>query len=382
MQAKRWTFVFGSALALALAGLGVVVNGRHAASLRFAVTCPAARSAQPLDGRVLLFISDDGRTEPRMQTDQYRANSTRPIFGVDVDGMRPGQDVVIDDSVVGWPARSLRDIPAGDYWVQAMLSRYETFHRADGHVVTLPMDQGEGQQWSRKPANFHSTPVKIHLDPLTGGEIRISLDREVPPVRAPKDSKQVKYVRLPNERLSNFWGRPMSLGAIVLLPFGWDTHPDAHYPVLIHHGHFPANIEGDGWRETPPDPNATPAQREAQAAAYQFYRDWNGPNVPRMIHVLVQHPTPYFDDSYAVNSPNNGPYGDAITLDLIPYPEKQFRGIGAGWARVMTGGSTGIRPTSAAAPCTGATCPRWRSGSSRRRRAARISGAGCTEASP
>ena len=56
-----------------------------------------------------------------------------------------------------------------------------------------------------------------------------------------------------------------------------------------------------------------------------------------MIHVLIQHPTPYFDDSYAVNSANNGPYGDAITYELIPYIEKQYRGIGQGWARVMTG---------------------------------------------
>jgi hypothetical protein len=341
MHSKRLTFVLGFSLALALAGVGVAVNARPAAPLRIAISFPATRSAAPLDGRVLLFISDDGRSEPRTQTDQYRANSTRPIFGVDVDGMKPGQDVVIDDTVEGWPARSLRDIPPGDYWVQAMLSRYETFHRADGHVIKLPMDQGEGQQWARKPGNFYSRSVKMHVDPMSGGEIRISLDQEVPPVAVPKDSAQVKYLHLQNERLTKFWGRPMFLGAIVLLPFGWDTHPDAHYPVLIHHGHFPATMEGDGWRETPPDPNATTAQRDGQAAAHKFYTDWNGPNFPRMIHVLVQHPTPYFDDSYAVNSPNNGPYGDAITLDLIPYIEKQFRGIGAGWARVMTGGSTG-----------------------------------------
>ena len=151
----------------------------------------------------------------------------------------------------------------------------------------------------------------------------------------------MKYLRVQNERLTKFWGRPMFLGAIVLLPQGWDTHPNAHYPVLVHHGHFPANVASDGWRETPPDASARGAARDNQAAAYQFYKDWNGPKFPRMIHVLVQHPTPYFDDSYAVNSANNGPYGDAITLDLIPMIEKQFRGIGAGWARVTTGGSTG-----------------------------------------
>ncbi|HEY7292679.1 MAG TPA: alpha/beta hydrolase-fold protein [Vicinamibacterales bacterium] len=100
-------------------------------------------------------------------------------------------------------------------------------------------------------------------------------------------------------------------------------------------------MANDTWRETAPDPNATESERDAQAAAYRFYQDWNGPDFPRMIHVLVQHPTPYFDDSYAVNSANNGPYGDAITYDLVPYIERQFRGIGQPWARALIGGSTG-----------------------------------------
>jgi len=322
---------------MVLAGLGTFgVGARDAGSFRVAISFPAARSAQPIDGRVLLFISDEGRTEPRTQSDQYRANSTRPIFGVDVDGMKPGQEVVIDEAVFGWPVRSLTDMPAGDYWIQALINRYETFHRGDGHMVKMPMDQGEGQHWDRKPGNFYSKPVKMHIDPATSGEIKISMDQEVPSVTPPRDSKQVKYIRLQNDRLTKFWGRPMYLGAIVLLPSGWDTHPDARYPLLVHHGHFPGSMESDTWRETPPDPRATPAQRQAQEAAYQFYKDWNGPGFPRMIHLLVQHPTPYFDDSYAVNSANNGPYGDAITRDLLPYIEKQFRGIGQSWARALT----------------------------------------------
>ena len=155
-----------SALSLAIAGSAAfATRAQTAGPLRFAVSFPAARSAQPLDGRVLLFISDDGKTEPRTQTDQYRANSTRPIFGVDVDGLRPGQPVYIDDRVVGWPARSLKDIPPGDYFVQALINRYETFHRADGHTIKMPMDQGEGQRWATKPGNFYSKPVKLHVDP-------------------------------------------------------------------------------------------------------------------------------------------------------------------------------------------------------------------------
>jgi len=339
---QRSKLILGFALSLVIAGGGAfATRAQTAGPLRFAISFPAARSAQPLDGRVLLFISDDGKAEPRTQTDQYRANSTKPIFGVDVDGLKPGAEVVIDDKVVGWPARSLKDIPPGDYYVQALLNRYETFHRADGHTIKMPMDQGEGQHWDQKPGNFYSKPVRMHVDAANGGEIRISMDQEIPPIAPPKDTAQVKYLRVQNERLTRFWGRPMFLGAIVLLPNGWDAHPNAHYPVLVHHGHFPKDAASDGWRETPPDASARGTARDNQVAAYQFYKDWNGPKFPRMIHVLVQHPTPYFDDSYAVNSANNGPYGDAITLDLIPMIEKQFRGIGAGWARVTTGGSTG-----------------------------------------
>jgi len=339
---RRSKLILGFALSLVIAGGGAfATRAQSAGPLRFAISFPAARSAQPLDGRVLLFISDDGKAEPRTQTDQYRANSTKPIFGVDVDGLKPGAEVVIDDKVVGWPARSLKDIPPGDYYVQALLNRYETFHRADGHTIKMPMDQGEGQHWDQKPGNFYSKPVRMHVDAANGGEIRISMDQEIPPIAPPKDTAQVKYLRVQNERLTRFWGRPMFLGAIVLLPNGWDAHPNAHYPVLVHHGHFPKDAASDGWRETPPDASARGTARDNQVAAYQFYKDWNGPKFPRMIHVLVQHPTPYFDDSYAVNSANNGPYGDAITLDLIPMIEKQFRGIGAGWARVTTGGSTG-----------------------------------------
>jgi hypothetical protein len=326
---------------IAAALLSFTSNAQSPGPLRFSISFPSSLSDEPLDGRLLLFVSDDGNSEPRAQSDQYRANSTRPIFGVDVDGLKPGQPAIVDDRTFGWPARSLKDIPAGEYWVQALFNRYETFHRADGHVVKLPMDRGEGQHWESKPGNLYSKPVRLVLNPATSGEIRISLDQKIAPIEPPKDTAQVKYIRVPNERLTKFWGRPMALGAIVLLPAGWDTHPEARYPVVIHHGHFPASMASDTWRETPPDADATAAQREGQEAAYRFFKDWNGPGFPRMLHVLVQHPTPYFDDSYAVNSANNGPYGDAITYDLIPYIERQYRGIGQPWARVLVGGSTG-----------------------------------------
>jgi hypothetical protein len=314
---------------------------------RFTVTFPAARSAAPLDGRLLLIVSADSAAEPRFQVSD--AVATAQIFGIDVDAWRPGTTAVIDATVFGYPLESLARLKPGRYRVQALLNRYETFRRADGHTVKLPPDRGEGQQWSGKPGNLYSRPQWIAFDPARAQDIAIVLDQEIPPIADPPETKYVKHVRIRSERLSRFWGRDVYLGAHVLLPEGFDGHPRARYPLVIMHGHFPHDF--GNWRETPPDPNLAPDYSERfrlrgynriqQEYAYQLYKDWTGPNFPRVLAVEIQHPTPYYDDSYAVNSANNGPYGDAIQYELIPHIEKEFRGIGAGWARFTYGGSTG-----------------------------------------
>lgn len=302
--------------------------------LKFAISFPKARSVTPVDGRIILVVSNNDRQEPRFQNNVYRAD-TQLSFGIDVDGLNPGADAVMDSRTFGYPLASIREIPAGDYWVQAVLNRYETFHRSDGHTVKLHMDQGEGQKWNRSPGNFYNAPVKVHIDPSKPQTVRLSLDREIPPVEQPQDTKYIKHVRIQSAALTKFWGRPMFLGAIVLLPEGFDEHPGARYPLMINHGHFASDFRG--FSETPP---ANPADTRA-AGPYQFYRTWTGPAFPRMLMVIIQHANPYYDDSYAVNSKNVGPYGDAINKELLPFLEQKFRGIGKGWARGMFGGSTG-----------------------------------------
>ncbi len=141
----------------------------------------------------------------------------------------------------------------------------------------------------------------------------------------------------------------MHLGAVVLLPHGYDEHPEARYPLAVFHGHFPATF--DGFRETPPDPGLKCEycdrfqldcyNRVEQEQAYQLYKDWTSPGFPRFVVVEIQHANPYYDDSYAVNSENLGPYGDAIQYELVPEIEKRFRGLAQPWARFLYGGSTG-----------------------------------------
>ena len=63
-------------------------------------------------------------------------------------------------------------------------------------------------------------------------------------------------------------------------------------------------------------------------------------DTPRMIFVQLDGAGP-LGDPYQVNSANHGPYGDAITRELIPHIERTYRGLGLGSARVLDGGSTG-----------------------------------------
>lgn len=310
---------------------------RPISKLRFEISFPESLNSKPLDGHILLGISTDKSSEPRFQLREEEVSSAQ-FFGLDVDAWNPGATAVIDSTTLGYPLVSLDQLPPGDYYVQAVLNIYETFHRADGHIVKLPPDMGEGQQWNRKPGNLLNKPQLLHLDPATNNIIHISLTEKIPPIIPPKDTKYLKHIRIQSRLLTTFWGRPMFLGATVLLPDGFDEHPNAHYPLLVHQGHFEPDWEF--FKEQPPQ-GAKPDELEYLQYANRFYQDWTSGRLPRMLLMSIQHANPYYDDSYAVNSANLGPYGDAIIQELIPEVEKRFRGIGQPWARALEGGSTG-----------------------------------------
>ncbi len=330
--------------ALALACLLFTVA--TAAAQSFSVTFSTERSAQPLDGRLLLLLSTDPSQEPRMQIDD--SPRSQIVFGLTVENWKPGQPALVDATAAGYPIHSLKDVPAGEYIVQAVLNKYETFHRADGKTVKLHMDQGEGQHWNISPGNLYSKPQKITVKP-GGATIQLALTEVIPPILPKADTKYIRHIRIQSQVLTKFWGRPMELSAIVLVPEGFDEHPNARFPLMIFHDHFVDDF--DDFRTTPPDPDLKLDYSERfhikgynriqQQEAYKFYQQWTAPNFPRVLIVKIQHANPFYDDSYAVNSANVGPYGDAIENELMPAIEKQFRGIGQGWARFVYGGSTG-----------------------------------------
>ena len=313
----------------------------------FEVMLPASISNKPLDGRLLLLFSKSTAGEPRFQISDDEA--TQQVFGMDVDQWKPGTKKQFDASTFGYPVETIKQITSGNYRLQVVLHIYETFKRKDGNIVKLPMDRGEGQHWNIAPGNLYSTTQDIKYTPEPSFRLMLNLDQKIPPIKEPEDSKYVKHIKIQSKLLTEFWGRPMYLGAHILLPEGWETHLNVKYPLAIYHGHFPDDF--GGWRTTPPDENLVPDtvkrfnligyNKIVQQEAYDFYKMWTGPDFPRVIAIEIQHANPFYDDSYAVNSANIGPYGDAITFELIPEIEKRFRGIGEGWARFMYGGSTG-----------------------------------------
>ena len=309
--------------------------------LKFEISFPASVHSKPITGRVYVMVSDEQYPEPRLQVGFW--GSHPPFFGVDIHQLKPGHAAVITGNTLGYPTRSLKALPAGDYYVQALVNIYTEFHRSDGHTIWAHMDQWEGQQFNRSPGNLYSKVQRIHLNPSKGFDVKLSLTQMIPSVKEPADTAWVKHIKIQSKLLSKFWGRPIYLGAVVLLPRGYDSHPDSFYPVIYEQGHF---------SQMPPFRFSTTDEEVSERrlsllrsynieTGYQFYEAWNSDSFPRMIAVTFQHPTPYFDDSYAVNSANNGPYGDAIMTELIPYVETHFRIIRKPYARVLTGGSTG-----------------------------------------
>jgi len=303
-------------------------------------------SNESFDGRLLVMISKDDSKEPRFQINDTK--ETGILIGKNVENWRSGNVEGFNSKTLAYPIENLGDLDNGEYYIQALLHKYETFNLSNGKTVKLPMDQGEGQHWNTSPKNIYSKPIKINFKKNT--TVKIEITEEIPPIEPEKDTDYIKHVKIKSELLSKFWGRPMYLQANVLIPKDFKKESKTRYPLMVFHGHFPKSI--GGFRTSPPTASKkdtiynsrfgiTGYKYIQEKEAYDFYKKWTSKNFPRFLVIEIQHQNPYYDDSYAVNSANIGPYGDAITYELIPHVEKMFNGVGKGWGRFLYGGSTG-----------------------------------------
>jgi len=294
----------------------------------------------PVQGRLFVVISRDDSREPRLQT----GVSGVPFWGIDVEGLKAGDIVELKADVAevrGYPFESLSELPAGSYFAQAVLSVYTKFERSDGHTVSIHLNSGAGQNQWRAPGNAISPVVNLEIDPAKGRHYQLELTNVIPPDNPvpaggslqqgnPPDTNRVKFVKIRSTLLSDFWGRDMYVGANVLLPEGYDESSQS-YPVMYMQGHFPGGSSPLGYSDE--------GEGRGRGAGLSEY--WRSSNSPKMFAVTFRDANPYYDTSYSVNSENLGPYGDAITQELVPYLESQFRMIPESWARIVAGGSTG-----------------------------------------
>lgn len=199
------------------------------------------------------------------------------------------------------------------------------------------MNDGNIEFFSNAAHNLYSDVVPVHVG--AGGVIKISLTHVVPAYERPKDTEWIKQVTYQSPMLTKFWGRPIFIHASVLLPKGYNEHSTTYYPSVytLGHGTTPLSFSVNPPRNGAPNVVSPVTGTES---GYATYQKWISDNYPRVICISLQQQTPYFPDSYSVNSANNGPYGDAVVQEMVPFLEEHFRIIKKPYARQLEGAST------------------------------------------
>jgi hypothetical protein len=295
---------FSQLLLLLLVALVAPVSA--ATTLKFEVGLKDGLTASPQTGRLFVLLSRKEKPEPRAVLGNAGVDAPF-VLARDVADLTPGKVSVLDQQVITFPIANLSLIPVGDYFAQALLSMNTDLHSPGA------------------PGNLYSEVRKVHLDPARGGTLDLKLTRQIPPEQLPADTELVKFVKIQSRLLSAFYGRPIYLRAGIILPRDFAREPGRKYPLLV-------RIGGWGARYT--------AVNSLMDEKSEFRANWLAEKTPRMILLQLDGAGPY-GDPYQVNSANNGPYGDAITQELIPQVEKMFRGLGQPQARVLSGLSTG-----------------------------------------
>ncbi|KAK5047229.1 hypothetical protein LTR84_006751 [Exophiala bonariae] len=304
-----------------------------------------------MDGRVVVLFAPSG-VDPLEDTEV--TSSPDLIYGMNVYGLSSSDTITLSGGsglntrtgVYGWPNVSLEDVSAGNYSVQAFLTPYETVSRSDGSVVSVHFPCGDGAPNIAGVGSLYTSIVDIDVE--EAGQIVELVLNNVTAVEDftgeeiggcsqgnYEDTDTLKYVKIRSEALSDFWGRDMYVGANVLLPSGYDENDTStRYPVIYSQGHWPADAGAFRY----PTANFSEAWDNGTIPGASGQPDRP---TPKMIMVTFRHESPFYDDSYAVNTANIGPYGDAINDELIPYLDSVFNTIAEPYARIQLGGSTG-----------------------------------------
>ncbi|MDR0397431.1 MAG: esterase family protein [Oscillospiraceae bacterium] len=331
MKATKTGLLFAALAMAAMLAVPFAAIAQEPA-LTVSITIPDTFEGE-LNGRALFMLDYEAPQEGGQLYNELDVTGI-PVFGKTVFGLKAGDTIELssdDPDVYGYPMQ-LDEIPPGEYAVQAFFIRYTRFDRQGGLPAIYAMaDHGGGGSFTRNPYNLYSD---VAVADLTSGSVSLELAHEIPlgydlaegqtdQQGNYEDTDLVKFIKIKSGLLTDFWGQDMYLGANVLLPKDYD--PAKKYPVLYYQGHFPGGSAPLGY---------------GRAGNDSFNAYWDE-DAPEMIVVTIRDATPFYDTSYSVDTASMGPYGEAITTELIPYIEETFGGITEPWARALSGGSTG-----------------------------------------
>jgi hypothetical protein len=274
--------------------------------LRFEVSLQPDLTNGPNQGRLFIILSQSNAPEPRLALGRTGRDAPQALAS-DVSGLTPGVPIILDQAAFAFPITNLANLASGDYYVQALF--------AANPDLRLP----------NAPGNLHSRPRQLALESARSSTIRLELTEKLPAEKLPPETDQIKFIKLESKLLSDFFHRPIFLRAGVVLPRDYQREPTRRYPLWVRVGGFGGRYTGVS---------------RLLSGLGEFRSTWQADDTPRFLLLQLDGAGP-FGDPYYVNSANNGPYGDAVVQELIPYVEEEFRGIRQPRARFLSGTSTG-----------------------------------------
>ncbi|RYG96227.1 MAG: hypothetical protein EON58_12535, partial [Alphaproteobacteria bacterium] len=240
---------------------------------------------------VVVFLSKK-EGEPRFGPDWF---DPQPCYAGRFEAAA-GETLTLDEKAMGFPGR-LSAMPAGEYTVQAVIDR-----NLGGRMI------------GGSAGNLYSKPAKMTLDPTSTGAVALACTETV---KDPElvDTEETKQVAIPSPLLSAWYKRPTSLYATVVLPKGYDGTKS--YPTV-----YIAQGFGGTFRRV------SRKDRSTERGGTTF------------VNVVLDANCPGGHSVFA-DSANNGPWGEALTTELIPALEKRFKLKAEPSARLLNGHSSG-----------------------------------------
>jgi putative esterase len=274
-----------------------------AAPLRFEITLDPSIAPHGTSGRLLVFLAD--AKQPRDVLSGGFVPGETWIAAKEVEYFAAGSTIHFDADVMAYPKPFSQAAP-GDYEFMALLDPDHSYARA-------AQDGGD----------LYSAVVTVRgINPADAAPVKLVITKLTPARPAPADTDNVKLVEFVSPMLSKFWGRPITMRAGVVLPPDYAASAAKKYPAVY-------NIHGFGG-------DHTGAWRAAPAILKETTE---GKRFP-MVHVFLDASFSTGHHVFA-DSVNNGPWGRALTEELIPHLEKRFRLIPKTSARFLTGHSSG-----------------------------------------